>query len=105
MITKNINLKNFVGNKNKFKIYHKLKILLSQDNPILKTLYKNYNYSYDKKIISKFKKYKYINLIGMGGSVLGAQAIYDFLSFKIKKNFLFINNLDLKFFNNYKKKK
>ena len=104
MITKNINLKNFVGNKNKFKIYHKLKILLSQDNPILKTLYKNYNYSYDKKIISKFKKYKYINLIGMGGSVLGAQAIYDFLSFKIKKNFLFINNLDLKFFNNYKKK-
>tara|TARA_B100001173_G_scaffold129801_1_gene112626 strand:+ start:1706 stop:2674 length:969 start_codon:yes stop_codon:yes gene_type:complete len=29
----------------------------------------------------------------MGGSSLGAQAIYDFLKHKIKKNFLFINNL------------
>ena len=29
----------------------------------------------------------------MGGSSLGSQAIYDFLKNKIKKNFLFINNL------------
>ena len=29
----------------------------------------------------------------MGGSSLGAQAIYDFLKNKIKKNFLFIDNL------------
>ena len=29
----------------------------------------------------------------MGGSILGAQAIYEFLKHKIKKNFLFINNL------------
>ena len=29
----------------------------------------------------------------MGGSTLGAQAIYDFLGKKIKKNFLFIDNL------------
>jgi glucose-6-phosphate isomerase len=30
----------------------------------------------------------------MGGSTLGSQAIYDFLSHKIKKNFVFIDNLD-----------
>ena len=29
----------------------------------------------------------------MGGSTLGTQAIYDFLKFKIKKNFFFIDNL------------
>ena len=29
----------------------------------------------------------------MGGSVLGAEAIYNFLKFKIKKKFIFLNNL------------
>ena len=37
----------------------------------------------------------------MGGSTLGSQAIYDFLNHKIKKNFVFIDNLDV----NKKKKK
>ena len=32
----------------------------------------------------------------MGGSSLGTEAIYDFLKYKIKKNFLFINNLSPK---------
>ena len=30
----------------------------------------------------------------MGGSTLGAQAIYDFLNFKIKKKFTFLDNLN-----------
>ena len=30
----------------------------------------------------------------MGGSTLGAQAIYDFLKKKIKKNFIFVDNLN-----------
>ena len=29
----------------------------------------------------------------MGGSILGSEAIYSFLNHKIKKNFLFVNNL------------
>ena len=33
-------------------------------------------------------------MIGIGGSTLGAEAIYQFLKFKIKKNFVFINNLN-----------
>ena len=32
----------------------------------------------------------------MGGSILGAEAIYDFLKYKIKKKFIFINNLQPK---------
>ena len=35
----------------------------------------------------------------MGGSILGTQSIYEFLKKRIKKNFLFIDNLK-----NYKKK-
>ena len=31
----------------------------------------------------------------MGGSSLGAEAIYSFLKEKIKKNFLFIDDLDI----------
>ncbi len=29
----------------------------------------------------------------MGGSILGTEAIYDFLNHKVKKNFSFFNNL------------
>ena len=29
----------------------------------------------------------------MGGSILGSEAIYDFLNYKIKKKFHFFNNL------------
>ena len=89
MITKNIKFKNFISPKKKVKIYQKFKLLLKQNNPILNTLTAIYDYSYKKKIISKFRKYKIIRIIGMGGSILGSQAIYDFLKFKIKKNFFF----------------
>ena len=30
----------------------------------------------------------------MGGSILGAEAIYDFLKKKIKKKIIFVNNLN-----------
>ena len=61
---------------------------------------KNYNKTLnvlDKKFIidpkinqlHKFKKYKKIAVIGMGGSILGAEAIYSFLKKKIKKNSTF----------------
>ena len=39
----------------------------------------------------------------MGGSILGAESIYEFLKDKIKKNFYFINNLKPKIINNNKK--
>ena len=63
----------------------------------------NYKYSYTKKQIREIKKNKNFRLIGMGGSTLGVEAIYQFLNHKIKKNFIFINNLNPKL-NNYKKK-
>src|SRR6056300_1629749 len=54
-------------------------------------LIKNFNKEFS---FQRYKK-KYLNfrLIGMGGSILGAKAIYDFLKHKIKKKFTFIDNL------------
>ena len=98
MLTKNINFKNFLDKTKKNNISKKLNFLLNENNQILRTLSVSYKYNYSNKIISKFKKYKNINLIGMGGSILGSQAIHDFMKYKIKKNFSFINNLDLRFF-------
>ena len=40
----------------------------------------------------------------MGGSILGTEAIYDFLNFKIKKKIKFYNNLKSKIDTKSKKK-
>ena len=40
----------------------------------------------------------------MGGSILGAEAIYNFLRDKVKKKFLFINDLDVSIMNKKKEK-
>ena len=92
IIFKNFNNKNKKLNKKKLNNFIKIKNLIEK-YPLLKSLTNKYNYSFQKKNLLKFKKYDEFNLIGMGGSILGAQAIYDFLSHKIKKKFFFYNNL------------
>jgi len=93
MLTKNINFKNFKSKKNNIKIKKDLQILLKENNAVLKSLSSSYKNNYSKKTITKFKRYSHIRVIGMGGSILGAEAINKFLKNKIKKNFYFINNL------------
>ena len=88
MFSKNITFKNFNQKKNikfKKKINNILKKELVKSSSLLNSFSQNYKYSFKVKKISKFKKYRHINLIGMGGSILGTEAIYDFLKFKIKK--------------------
>ena len=93
MLTKNISFKNFKVKKNTKKIKNDLKLLIKENNSIIKSLSPYYKNNYSKKLISKLKKNKDIRVIGMGGSILGTEAIYDFLKDKIKKNFYFVNNL------------
>ena len=97
MFTSNINFKNFkIYNLNKYskKILYDIKNNKWLDQfKIIETLKPNYKYSYNKKILKKYKTYKNFRIIGIGGSILGSEAIYQFLNFKIKKNFYFINNL------------
>ena len=96
MFSKNITFINFKDKKiknikaktNNLKKYEWLK-----NYPLLKSFTKSFKYSYSKKDINKYKFYKDFRLIGMGGSILGTEAIYQFLRHKIKKNFYFHNNL------------
>jgi glucose-6-phosphate isomerase len=105
MLTNNIDFKNFKSKKKNNKIKKDLEIILNENNEILKSLGTNYKNNYSKKIIIKFRKYSNINVIGMGGSILGTESIYDFLKHKIKKNFSFNNNLQSKLKYSPKKKK
>ena len=93
MLTKNIFFRNFV-NKKKYSVLAKdLKIFITKNNDLLKSLGSNYRYSYTKKTILRYIKLPIIRIIGMGGSILGTEAICDFLSHKIVKKIYFINNL------------
>lgn len=67
-------------------------------------LSKKFSFNHSKKNLNKFKKFKNIAIIGMGGSILGSNAIYDFLRNKIKKNVTFFDNLDMEKINEFKKK-
>jgi len=103
MLTNNINFKNFKSQKKNIKITKLLSNLLKEKNQILSSFNESYKDSYKKKDISKFKKYSNITLIGMGGSILGARSIYNFLKKKIKKKLIFKDNFDLEKKNNKKK--
>jgi len=97
MLTNNIKFKNFsVKSKNLHlnKIFKNLKInYLKGQIKFLLSFSKNYKYSYSKKLVHKYKNFLNFRVIGMGGSILGAKAIFQFLNHKIKKNFFFIDNL------------
>ena len=107
MLSKNIKFKNFSikkKNLNTLNNFYKLKKdYLKKDLKLLLTLSNDYNYSYKKKIIKKYKNFQNFIVIGVGGSILGTKAIYQFLNHKIKKNFFFIDNLQPKL--NFKKKR
>ena len=90
-LTRNIKFKNFTLKTPTKKIKNLLSKILSEKNEVLLSLSKEYKNSYIKKNIIKFKNYSIINIIGMGGSILGAKAIYNFLKIKSDKKFFFID--------------
>ena len=93
MMSPGINFKQFKNKKKTKKIKKVLNKLLINKNQVLESLSKNYKYSYNNKYLKKYKNSSNFRVIGMGGSTLGAQAIYDFLKYKIKKKFIFSDNL------------
>ena len=93
MLSANIKFKSFKVKKKTKKIQSALNKLLINQNPVLRSLGTDYKYSYDNKYLNKFKKSPNFRIIGMGGSTLGSHAIYDFLKHKVKKKFIFTDNL------------
>tara|TARA_E500000178_G_scaffold88819_1_gene87682 strand:+ start:1435 stop:2658 length:1224 start_codon:yes stop_codon:yes gene_type:complete len=55
---------------------------------------KNFKLNFNIKELKKFKKFKRIVTIGLGGSILGTQAVNYFLKKKSKKELIFLNNLN-----------
>ena len=102
----NLLIKNFITkkfynikkNKRNVKISSKLLELilknLHKDKNIFHLFYKNYELDFALKSFKKFEKFKSIIVIGMGGSILGIKALHSFLELKIKKEVIFLDNLD-----------
>ena len=95
MLTAGIKFINFKTKLSTKILKKKLNLLLKENNQVLKSLGKEYKNDYNTKIVNKYKKFSNYRIIGMGGSSLGAQAIYDFFKKKIKKKFSFIDNLQM----------
>ena len=115
-MSKNIYLKNNIGTSyfNK-KIYSKDKkkikkildnIFISLDDKknSYHSLSKKFNFNFKHSQLIRFNKYKFIILIGMGGSTLGAKALYSFFKDIVQKKFIFIDNLDRSKFEQIAKK-
>ena len=100
MITQGISFTNFLIKNKKLEVKKNLKSILKEKNQIIYSLSNSYKDSFSKKNIKHLNKRFDYRIIGMGGSTLGAQAIYDFLKKKIKRNFTFVDNLNV--FNNKK---
>ena len=94
MLTQNISFKNFLIHKKKLVVKKNLNLILNEKTQVISSLSKSYKDSFSKKNTKHFNKKLDYRIIGMGGSTLGAQAIYDFLKNKIKKKFIFVDNLN-----------
>ena len=106
IFSKNIEFKCFQKKRNSNLIKKNLSLLINQkNNEVINSLKLNYKYSYSKRFLNNLKKkYNKIRLIGMGGSILGTKAIFNFLDFKSKKKLYFFDNLNPKI-KNYKDQK
>ena len=100
MFSKNFKFQNFKKSKIFLKVKKDLKNLLKENNQIMCSLQPTYKNKYNLKKILKLKNKLELRIIGIGGSILGAKAIYNFLP--VKKKIIFIDNLSSKF--SFKKK-
>ena len=114
---KKIYFKNYINrenikqkNKKKFsetfeKLITKIKQDLDKPDNTINVISKKFKFNINFEELNRFKKYKSIAIIGMGGSILGAEAIYYFFRKKIKKKVYFFDNLDENKIFDLKKKK
>ena len=85
------------------KVFLELSTEIKSPKKTLNVLSKNFIFNFKLKDLQKFKKFKTIVIIGMGGSILGTEAIYNFLEKKIDKKIYFFNDLNIKKISSFKK--
>ena len=98
---KKIIIKNFFSNKFSRKknilldkIFDEINQNTKKEKNVFYSLNRNFKLNFKTREFKKYKKSKLIVIIGMGGSILGSEAIYEFLKHKIKKDLIFLNNLN-----------
>ena len=64
------------------KIFDEIRKNLSQPKKTLNILSEKYFFNFKLNDLKKFKNFKKVAVIGMGGSILGTEAIYNFLEKK-----------------------
>tara|TARA_E500000178_G_scaffold196049_1_gene194032 strand:+ start:1543 stop:2757 length:1215 start_codon:yes stop_codon:yes gene_type:complete len=106
----NIQLKNLKSNSRNYLIKRYNKILLEikkdlkNNKKTISVLDDNFKLNIKIKDLKKFKKFHKIAFVGMGGSILGVEAVYNFFQLKITKKIYFFNNIDEKKIISFKKK-
>jgi len=91
MISKNIYFKKFNFNHKNIATKKNLNLIINSNNEVINSLKPDFKLNYKSK---KIKKNLHLRIIGVGGSILGAKAIYNFLKKKIKRKVYFIDNLN-----------
>ena len=96
LLIKNFITKRFYNTKKKNKnVKISLKLLeyisknIHKEKNIFHLFNKKYEFDFILKSLKKFKNFKTIIVIGMGGSTLGIKAFHSFLKLKVKKKFYF----------------
>lgn len=95
-------LKNF--KKISEKIIKKINYEMDFEKNTFQVLSKKFDFNFTTKDLKKFKKFQKIAIIGMGGSILGTEAIYSFLKKKVKKSFFFFDDINFNKIQDFKKK-
>ena len=80
-------------NKSFEKVFQNLKKEINDSKKTINILSENF-LNLNLLNLRKFKKFKTVAVIGMGGSILGAEAISSFLAKKIKKKIYYFDDID-----------
>ena len=80
--------------KKYLKIEKEVSDLIEEPENVYNILSKDFSLNFKLRDLKRFKMYKNIAIIGMGGSILGIHAIFKFLEKKIKKKLFFFDNID-----------
>ncbi len=102
---KNFSLKSYKSLESKYNnLSKKIKNNIDESNNSFHFISDKFKMNFNLSDLKRYKKFKTVAIVGMGGSILGSKAIYNFLSKKIRKEFIFFDNIDIEKIEKLKKK-